>query len=77
MIAVSSVNDTIRGTGLGLQQCRILERADHRLDAARRHRDGLAVIANETANPMTIRNQSRSDRAADKAVGAGKEDPHR
>lgn len=37
--------------GFSLQQRRIVER----LDAARRHRPGLALIANETANRLTIR----------------------
>ena len=65
VVAVRGVDDTVRRPRFVLQQCRIVERANHRLDAVRRHRAGPALIANETANLMTICNQRRSDRATD------------
>jgi hypothetical protein len=75
--AAGRVDEAIRRSGFGLQQRRVVERTDNRIDAVDRHRIGFGVVANEAANRVTVGDQSRGDRAADEAVRACEEDAHR
>ena len=76
MIARRGIDDGVGGAGLGLQQCRVVERSDDRLDAIRRDRGGLGVAANEAANLMARGDQRARHRAADIAICPGEEDLH-
>ena len=76
VIAAGRVDDAIRRPGFGLQQRRVVERTDYRIDAVDRNRVGFGLVANEAANRVPVRDQSRGDRAADETVGACEEDTH-
>jgi hypothetical protein len=54
MIAARRIDDGIGGPSLGLQEGRIIERADDRFDALRCNRVGLDLVTNETTNLMAI-----------------------
>ena len=74
MIARSGIDDGVGGARFFTQQRRVVEGADHRLDAMGRDRIGLGPVANETANPMAGADQGHCRRAADIAVRTRKED---
>jgi len=54
MIARGRIDDSIGSPSLGLQQIRIIERADDRVDSVSRNCIGLFLAANEAANLMAI-----------------------
>ena len=65
MIAAGRIDDGIGRPSLGLQQRRIIERADDWFDAVGGNRVGLGLVANEAANLMAVRDQGRCNRAPD------------
>lgn len=54
MIAAGRIDNGIGGPSLGLQEGRIIERADDRFDALGCNRVGLDLVTNETTNLMAI-----------------------
>ncbi|MGB6342712.1 MAG: hypothetical protein WBG15_08230, partial [Xanthobacteraceae bacterium] len=76
MIARSGIDDRVGGARFIAHQDRVIERADHGLDAMGRNRIGFSTVANQAANPMTRTDQRHRRRAADIAVCTGDENLH-
>ena len=74
MIARSGIDDRVGGARLLVQQRRVVEGTDHRLDAMGCDHVGLGPVANQAANPMAHSDQRHRRRAADIAVCTGEED---
>jgi hypothetical protein len=76
MITAGRIDHSFGGLGFGLQQPRVIKRANDRFDAVSGNGVGLCLVTNEAANPMAACDKGRRNCAADKAIRTGYEDSH-